>query len=41
LVALSRWRAQHQPEQRAYTFLVDGETQEEHRTYGKLGPLNL
>ena len=36
LVALLRWRAQHQPERRAYTFLVDGETHEQHLTYGAL-----
>lgn len=36
LVELLRWRALHQPEQPAYTFLVDGETQEIHLTYGEL-----
>lgn len=32
-VELLRWRAAHQPNQRAYTFLKDGETQEVHITY--------
>ncbi len=36
LVELLRGRALHQPDQRAYTFLVDGETEEVHLTYGEL-----
>ena len=28
LVELLRWRAQYQPERRAYTFLVDGDAAE-------------
>ena len=36
LVQLLRWRALHQPSKRAYTYLVDGETQELHLTYGEL-----
>src|SRR5437764_6102587 len=36
LVALARWRAQQQPDQRAYTFLLDGETAEQHLTYAEL-----
>lgn len=36
LVELLRWRALHQPDQPAYTFLVDGETEEAHLTYGEL-----
>src|SRR5207247_6966860 len=36
LVELLRWRAAHQPDQRAYTFLVDGESQEVHLTYQEL-----
>ena len=36
LIELLRWRATHQPDQRAYTFLVDGETEEVHLTYGEL-----
>src|SRR5262249_17504659 len=33
LVELLRWRAQEQPQQRAYTFLVDGEAEAGHLTY--------
>ena len=36
-VDLLRWRAQHQPDQRAYLFLADGETEEQSLTYGELG----
>ncbi|MFQ5794226.1 MAG: AMP-binding protein [Candidatus Bipolaricaulia bacterium] len=36
LVDLLRWRALHQPNQRAYTFLTDGETEEVSLTYGEL-----
>lgn len=36
LVELLRWRAENQPDSRAYTFLVDGETQEIHLTYAEL-----
>ncbi len=36
LDALLRWRAQLQPEQIAYTFLVDGETEEINLTYAAL-----
>lgn len=36
LVELLRWRAENQPNQRAYTFLVDGETEEIHLTYAQL-----
>ncbi len=36
LVDLLRWRALHQPDDRAYTFLLDGETTEDHLTYGEL-----
>jgi acyl-CoA synthetase (AMP-forming)/AMP-acid ligase II len=36
LVELLRWRALHQSTRRAYTFLVDGETEEVHVTYGEL-----
>lgn len=36
LVELLRWRALEQPQRRAYTFLVDGETEEAHLTYGDL-----
>ena len=35
-VDLLRWRAQRQPEQRAYTFLNDDETREASLTYGEL-----
>ena len=31
-----RWRAQHQPTRRAYTFLTDGEAAEVHLTYEEL-----
>ena len=36
LVELLRWRAEQQPDRRAYTFLADGETEEIHLTYGEL-----
>jgi acyl-CoA synthetase (AMP-forming)/AMP-acid ligase II/aryl carrier-like protein len=36
LVDLLRWRAQHQPDQRIYTFLVDGATEEVCLTYAEL-----
>ncbi len=36
LVDLLCWRASHQPEQRAYTFLRDGETEESFVNYGEL-----
>jgi acyl-CoA synthetase (AMP-forming)/AMP-acid ligase II len=36
LVELLHWRALHQPDWRAYIFLVDGETEERHLTYGEL-----
>lgn len=36
LVEILRTRAEIQPDQRAYTFLVDGEREEVHLTYGEL-----
>jgi len=36
LVEFLRWRALRQPEQKAYTFLLDGEVEEQHLTYGEL-----
>lgn len=36
LVELLRWRAENQLDSRAYTFLVDGETQEIYLTYAEL-----
>ncbi|HXR64802.1 MAG TPA: condensation domain-containing protein, partial [Ktedonobacteraceae bacterium] len=36
LVDILQWRALWQPEQLAYTFLADGETGEEHLSYGEL-----
>jgi acyl-CoA synthetase (AMP-forming)/AMP-acid ligase II len=36
LVEMLRWRALHQPEQRAYTYLVDGETEGGHLTFAEL-----
>ena len=36
LVELLRWRALHQADRRAYTFLVDGEAEEVHLTYQEL-----
>jgi acyl-CoA synthetase (AMP-forming)/AMP-acid ligase II len=36
LVEILRWRALQQPEQRAYTYLVDGETEGDHLTYAAL-----
>lgn len=35
-IEVLRWRAIHQANQRAYTFLVDGETELVHLTYGEL-----
>lgn len=36
LVEMLRYRAVHQPEQRAYTYLIDGETEGDHLTFAKL-----
>lgn len=36
LVEVLRWRALHQPDRLAYTFLLDGETEEVHLTYADL-----
>jgi acyl transferase domain-containing protein/acyl-CoA synthetase (AMP-forming)/AMP-acid ligase II/SAM-dependent methyltransferase/acyl carrier protein len=36
LVDILCWRALHQPDRRAYTFLLDGETEEAHLAYGEL-----
>lgn len=36
LVEILRWRARHQPEQRVYTYLSDGEAEEGHLTYAML-----
>jgi len=36
LVDIIRYRAQYQPQKTAYTFLVDGETEEKRLTYGEL-----
>ncbi len=36
LLDLLRWRARSQSERRAYTFLLNGETEEVHITYGEL-----
>src|SRR5918995_4890585 len=36
LVDLLRWRATHEPERRAYTFLGDGEAEESSVDYGEL-----
>ena len=36
LVEILRWRALHQPNRLAYTFLLDGETEEVHLTYADL-----
>lgn len=36
LVEVLRWRALHQPDRLAYTFLLDGETQEARMTYAQL-----
>ena len=36
LVEILRWRAFQQPEQRAYTYLVDGEAEGDHLTYAAL-----
>ncbi len=36
LLAIARWRAEHQADRRAFTFLADGETDERPITYGEL-----
>lgn len=36
LIEILHWRALHQPDRRAYTFLIDGEEQTKHLTYGEL-----
>src|SRR5689334_13024193 len=36
LVDIVSWRSQHQADRRAYTFLLDGETQETYLSYGEL-----
>jgi acyl-CoA synthetase (AMP-forming)/AMP-acid ligase II len=36
LVDILRWRAQHQPQREAYTFLLDGETKKVQITYAEL-----
>src|SRR6202049_847357 len=36
LVEILRWRALHQPNRLAFTFLLDGESEEVHVTYGQL-----
>src|SRR5215471_14049686 len=36
LVEILRWRVLHQPDRLAYTFLLDGETEEEHLTHADL-----
>jgi len=36
LIEILRWRALQQPEQKAYSFLQDGEVEESNWTYGKL-----
>ncbi|MEM7030091.1 MAG: AMP-binding protein [Chloroflexota bacterium] len=36
LVNMLRWRAKHQPDQRACTFLVNGDTEADHLTYAQL-----
>lgn len=36
LVDILHWRAAHQPDKIAYTFLADGESQAQHLTYGEL-----
>jgi len=36
MVELLRWRSQHQADKRAYTFLLDGESLEEHVSYAEL-----
>src|ERR1700683_42458 len=36
LVEMLRWRALHQPEQRAYTYLIDGEAEGGHLTFAEL-----
>jgi amino acid adenylation domain-containing protein len=36
LIELLRWRAHHQPQKRVYTYLLDGETEEQSLTYEQL-----
>lgn len=36
LIKILRWRAIHQPARQAYTFLLDGETEAVHLSYGEL-----
>src|SRR5436190_14006473 len=36
LIEVLRWRAQEQPDREAFTFLLDGETQEVSLTYAEL-----
>src|SRR5438270_6881288 len=36
LLEVLRWRAFHQPDRLAYTFLLDGETEEVHLSYAQL-----
>src|SRR5215212_6879027 len=36
LIDLLSWRAAHQPDQLAYSFLVDGEDEKAHSTYARL-----
>ena len=36
IIELLSWRAINQPEKRAYTFLIEGETEEAHLTYAEL-----
>ncbi|MUG92217.1 amino acid adenylation domain-containing protein [Scytonema sp. UIC 10036] len=36
LIELLHWRAQEQPKQKAYSFLIDGEVERNHITYGEL-----
>ena len=36
LVEVLRWRARHQPEERGYTYLLDGEAEADHLTYAEL-----
>jgi len=39
LVEILRWRALHQPEQRTYTYLLDGESAGDHLTHARLDTL--
>lgn len=36
IIEVLRWRAERQPDKIAYSFLVDGEKEEQHLTYGEL-----